>query len=162
MKTLMNVPRFANSGTSRPVLPGRSGYGGENSEKAIEMERQWTSQNQYYIQGFSASVSQGTSQDFNLRLNSAGRFHLGVSIMSEQPDGSDLVDIRVNYSINSNQSVNNVSALLMNPGVADAVLFFPIPQPLNGNDNIRVQFVKDNAGTVEVVINVFYFPQVGL
>src|SRR6478609_2331432 len=111
-----------------------------------------------YSQGYRANVNQGANT-VPIKLSASGREMLGIAII---PTGAstDISDCQIDFVVNNNNLLTQVAASNLNPVFVQGMIFFPTPQPLNGNDTINVGIQKNNAGSIAVIVNVFYVPQI--
>jgi|SRR6478752_9228723 len=111
-----------------------------------------------YSQGYRANINNGENT-IPIKLSSSGREMLGIAII---PTGTstDINDCQIGFVVNNNNLLTQVAANNLNPAFVQGMIFFPTPQPLNGNDTINVTVTKNNAGTIAVIVNVFYVPQI--
>jgi len=111
-----------------------------------------------YVQGFRSQIPQGNIS-VPINLNSSGRTLLGIAVIPVT--GADISDTQITFVVNNNNMLINVNVENLNPNFVQGMIFFPTPQPLFGNDNINLNFTKNNAGTVNAIINIFYIPRLG-
>lgn len=109
-----------------------------------------------YVQGFRAAINAGTNQ-VQLSLNASGKMFLGLAVMPIL--AGDLSDTDASLVINNANLLQTVNVQNLNPNFVQGMIFYPVPQPLFGNDTINMSFVKNNAGTVITYINVYYVPR---
>lgn len=110
-----------------------------------------------YIQGFRATIPQGTST-LNINLNASGRFMLGVAVIPVS--GADITDTTGSLSVNNNNLLLGANLANFNPNFVQGLEYIATPQPLVGNDTISWQFNKTNASTIYAYINIFYVPRI--
>lgn len=111
-----------------------------------------------YVQGFRQALNNGNNT-IPISLNSAGLFLLGMSVTPVT--GGDITDCQVSLLVNNNNLLVDASAPNLNPQFVQGMIFFPTPQKLQGGrDIINVQIKKNDAGTVTVMVNIFYVPAI--
>jgi hypothetical protein len=109
-----------------------------------------------YCQGFRIQVASGSSSQ-NLSLNSPGKFLLGISATPGNTD--DISDTQVTFVVNNNNLLLNFPCSNLNPNFVGNMIFFPLPQPLQGNDTLTASFTNNDGGAVIMYLNVFYLPR---
>lgn len=110
-----------------------------------------------YVQGFRTPIPNGTS-NVPINLNSSGKSLLGISVTPIAT--ADISDCQFTFVVNNNNLLINVAGPNLNPNFVQGMIFFPVPQPLYGNDNINFSITKNDAGTVNVILNIFYIPRI--
>jgi hypothetical protein len=111
-----------------------------------------------YVQGFLSTLTANSNTTVNMTLFAAGKMLLGVSIVPVT--GSDITNTQITFLVNNNNLLNNVGSQNLNPNYVQGMIYFPLPQPLIGNDNIQANFTKNDAGSATVTINIFYVPRI--
>jgi len=111
-----------------------------------------------YVQGFRQQLNGSTTTPVTISLTASGKFLLGISIV---PVGTgDISDTQISFIVNNNNLLNTVAAQNLNPNFVQGDMeFFPLPQPLQGNDTIQANFLKNDANTVNIILNIFYIPR---
>jgi hypothetical protein len=112
-------------------------------------------ENMRYCQGFRVAVNNGTSTT-NFSLNSAGKFLLGISMLPIS--STALNDTAITFSVNNNNLLLNFAAPNLNPNFVQNMIFFPLPQQLQGNDSMTMQMNKSDATDIFAYVNIFYIP----
>jgi hypothetical protein len=112
-----------------------------------------------YVQGFRQLIAGSSTTNLNITLTSAGKFLLGITVVPILI--TDIADTQITFLVNNINLLNGVASENLNPNFTQTNLeYFPLPQPLQGNDNIQANFIKNDVGNVTVYINVFYLPQI--
>lgn len=111
-----------------------------------------------YVQGFKTAIGASASVPQNISLNSAGRMLLGISLIGSTQT-VDLNDVKVTMVVNNNNVLLDACVANLNPTKVTGFLFFPIPQPLNGNDVISLVFTNNSGVVVDILTNIFYVPR---
>ena len=112
-----------------------------------------------YVQGFRQQIAGQSTTNVNITLTSAGRFLLGLTVIPLTL--SDIADTQITFLVNNINLLNGVATENLNPNFTQINYeFFPLPQPLQGNDTIQANFTKNDANTITLYINVFYLPQI--
>jgi hypothetical protein len=112
-----------------------------------------------YVQGFRNQIAGSSTTNVNITLTSAGKFLLGLTVIPLL--FADIADTQITFLVNNIALLNGVASENLNPNFTQAnMIYFPLPQPLQGNDTIQANFTKNDAGNVNIYINVFYLPQI--
>lgn len=113
-----------------------------------------------YVQGFRQIIAGSTTTTMTLTLTASGRALLGISVV---PFGTtDLSDTQITFLVNNNNLLNAISIQNVNPNyVQGGMFYFPIPQPLFGNDTIQANIIKNDISGGTITLNVFYLPNLG-
>lgn len=140
----------------QPVSDQR--YSFESTPKQVEQAKAFNKELRY-IQGFrQVNIAPGATVDIQIKLKSPGRMLLGFSVIPG-PGGSDISDCQATVNVNNNVMNAGMALQNMNPNFVGSMVFFPTPQPLNGNDNITFSILNNSAANVAVItINCFYLP----
>jgi len=130
------------------------------SDVSYQQSQQTKSFNQglRYVQGFRTQIPQGNIS-VPINLNSSGKALLGIAIIPVA--SADISDTQTTFVVNNNNLLINVCTINLNPNFVNGMIFFPTPQPLFGNDNINLNFTKNDVGTINAIINIFYVPRLG-
>jgi hypothetical protein len=110
-----------------------------------------------YVQGFRYAVTGSTQTTQKLVLNSPGKMLLGLTLIPVS--AADISDIGLDFKVNNNNLLIGLSANNLNPSYVQGMIYYPLPQPLQGNDSIQATFNKSNAGDITIYLNVYYLPQ---
>ncbi len=114
-----------------------------------------------YIQGFRSTVTASSVTTVTITLNSVARWLLGITIMPVSALLTTLGDTQVSLIVNSNNLLLNVAANNLNPNfVGGAMIYYPTPQELFGNDSIQLSFTKNDAASPVVLYNFYYLPMI--
>jgi hypothetical protein len=113
-----------------------------------------------YTQGFRQAVAASAITSATITLNSSAMFLLGIAVFPTTAILTTLGDTQVTLVVNNNTLLYSVAANSLNPNFVQNMLFFPTPQPLQGNDVIQISFNKNDAAAVTVYTNVFYVPRI--
>ncbi len=111
-----------------------------------------------YVQGFRQAVTTGQTVPVTVNLASPGRWLHGIAIIPKA--GTDLTDCQITLVVNNNNVLFKAAASNADPGYTQGQLFFPTPQPLQGNDTITLNITNNGSGTVQTTTNFFYVPRV--
>jgi hypothetical protein len=145
----MNQGRLYNNGggmmNGYPVMIG-------NSQQQIQ---EFNKANSEYTQSYRSILNQG-SNPFTPVLSGSGLFFHGLSLSIGTV--TSLQDTQVSFSINNRQLLVDVSALILIPNYAQGMLYYPVPQPLTGKDTFKINFLKNDAGTITMYFNFIYKP----
>jgi hypothetical protein len=107
------------------------------------------------VQGFRTLLAAGVGTTvLNVKLNSPGKFLFGLSIVPTL--GADISDTQVNFTVNNKNLVTGVAANNLNPNFVQNMIFFPTPQPLQGNDQMFLEFTKNSGVASNIIVNIFY------
>jgi hypothetical protein len=126
---------------------------------AKELEQtQKLNENLRYVQGFRTSLPANGIVPVQINLNSPGKKLLGIAIVpaSRIIDASDVL---ITLVVNNNNVVLNMSSANANPLECQGMIFFPIPQKLQGNDTITLTYTSNVATPMTMNCDVFYVPQ---
>lgn len=137
----------------RRVSGQPTGYG-VNEQQAQNVKK--FNKDLRYVQGFRTPLNSG-SNTVTITLNAPGKMLLGVSVIPVS--AADITDTQVSFSINNNNVLIGAAASNMNPQYVQGMIYFPTPQPLSGNDTIAFSINKNDVGSINVIINVFYVPR---
>lgn len=138
----------------RPVRSQPNSF--EATPKEVTQTQKFN-KNLRYVQGFRFQLPQGATSQ-TIRLNSSGKELLGISIIPVT--AADQSDTQISFIVNNNNLLIDTDAENLNPNFVQGMIFFPTPQPLFGNDTIQLNFTKNNVGTINVIVNIFYVPRV--
>lgn len=111
-----------------------------------------------YVQGFSNICGAGSSSQLTVNLNAPGKRLLGIAIIPTT-NTMDISNLKITFIVNSNNVLLNVGAQNLCPNYVQGMIFFPIPQPLFGNDTITATFTNASGSSIETITNVFYVPR---
>lgn len=146
---------------NQPHNPGKhepdktAGYGvtkaGANSTKQFNKDL-------IYVQGFRQIVPAGATVPVKVGLASPGRWLHGIAFIPTAT--SDIGDTQINLVVNNNNVLTDVAAQNANPGFTQGQIFFPTPQPLQGNDTITQNITNNGSSPITVTTNFFYVPRV--
>jgi hypothetical protein len=144
-----------------PHNPGKAqpnktaGYGvtqaGANSTKNFNKDL-------IYVQGFRQVVAAGATVPVTVSLASPGRWLHGIAFIPTS--ASDISDTQLNLVVNNNNLLTKAAAENANPGFTQGQIFFPTPQPLQGQDTITLNITNNGSAPVTVTTNFFYVPRV--
>ena len=127
---------------------------GVNAKEALETKK--FNKVMRYVQGFRTIINNG-SNTLNITLNSPGKKLLGISIV---PVGTgDISDTQISLLVNNNSVLTEVASQNINPQYVQSMIYFPLPQPLQGNDNFTFTIKKNDVNTITAIIDIFYVPQ---
>lgn len=137
--------------------PANAGADYEASPERVQETKDYN-RNLRYIQGFRTTVGAGATVTVEIKLKSPGRQLLGFSFIPV--DGDDISDCQCTVSVNNNTTNSGIGLQNMNPNFVGSMVFFPVPQPLQGNDNIEYIILNNSASSITGTVNAFYVPQV--
>jgi len=109
-----------------------------------------------YLQSFRFVIPSGASTQ-SVTLNSPGLELLGISMLPVT--GSDITDMQVGLSINNNNLLVDVDGSAINPATVQGLIYMPTPQPLQGNDILKLNF-NNNLAQATAYVTFFYIPRV--
>ncbi len=111
-----------------------------------------------YVQGFTNTCAASSSSTLSVTLNAPGRRLLGIAIIPTVST-TDISNLKLTMTVNNNNVLMNAAAQNLCPGYVQGMIFFPIPQPLFGNDTISIVFTNGSASGIDTITNVFYVPR---
>jgi hypothetical protein len=125
----------------------------ENLKKTKEFN-----ENLRYVQGFRTTVPAGATVPVQIGLTAPGRKLLGIALIPSSKT-TDISDVLTTLVVNNNNVLLNTSSSNANPLDTQGMIFFPVPQPLAGNDTITLTYQNNSAVSVIINCNVFYVPR---
>lgn len=146
--SVLNSRDSSNIGLRQSGYPVVTG----NTQKQIQ---DFNIMNAEYTQSYRVTLNQGANP-FTPVLSGSGLFFHGISLSIGTI--TSLQDTQVNFTINNRQLLVDVSALILIPNYAQGMLFYPTPQPLTGKDTFKINFQKNDAGTITAFFNFMYKP----
>ena len=134
------------------VNPQNVGYGSNiapGTIKALTAEFPLT-------QGVRYTLANGENP-FSIVLNSPGRKMIGVSVNIATI--ASIGDTFAKITVNGYSLIDTVNLLQLCPNYVYGMMFFSTPYVLVGNDQIKVNFTKNDAGNIVIGFNIHYLPQ---
>jgi hypothetical protein len=128
------------------------------SPRNYALARMQIMQSAWQVQGFRIALGANSNTREQLKINVPGRQAIGLSIVSEQANGADMLQTQVTFSVNNKQILTDVAAPLLVGVYQQGLPFFPTPYPLAANDTIEVFLRKLNAGDTTLILNFYYMP----
>lgn len=128
--------------------------GGDGAQKTKDFNK-----NLRIVQGFRSAIAASSTTNITLTLNSSGLRLLGIAIYPITAILTTLGDTQINFVVNNLNLLLGVGANSLNPNFVQNMLFFPTPQPLQGNDSINLAVIKNDAGATTILTQIFYVPR---
>lgn len=111
------------------------------------------------VQGYRNAIAASSTTPISISLGTAGELLLGISIMPASGTLSDIADCQITFTVNNQNLLQSVQAQNLCPNYIQGFLFFPTPQHLQGSDTLSLQVIKNNAGAITIITNIFYVPR---
>lgn len=111
------------------------------------------------VQGFRVALNANGNTSLSFTLNEPGRELLGISCVPVSGTSSDVGDCQIDLKVNNLLLLSSSALMSLVPNYVTNMLFFPTPQPLQGNDSFGGSVTKNDAGAVNVIFNLFYVPR---
>ncbi len=141
-----------NAPATKPV-----GYG--VSQKKSEETKEFNRSSKF-VQGYRTQLPAIGAIPVVIKLESPGKWLLGVSIVPASGINADIADVVITLKVNGLNMLVDMAANNANPGYVQGILFLPTPQPLQGDDNITLTIEKKSgAGVPFIFTNIFYIPR---
>ncbi len=142
----------------RRPAPGKpAGYG--PTKKSTHATREFNKTSKF-VQGFRSTLPAIGSLPVTIKLNSPGKFLLGIAVFPASGINADISDCTLLLSVNGFNILTEACAQNAIPSLIQGFLFLPTPQPLQGDDNIVLTISKKSGvGTPIVYTDIFYIPR---
>jgi hypothetical protein len=138
----------------RRKVGGPTGYG-VTAQEAAKVKA--FNEDVRVVQGVRATLVPGTNEAITIKLSAPGKRLLGITVIPEL--NGDLSQCVCVLSVNNYTPLSNAALVPLNPNYTQGMIFFPTPAPLGGQDTISLLVTKNNAVSVNVIVNAFYLPR---
>jgi len=132
----------------------KSGYGPDKKQAAAVKQ---FNQELRYVQGFSITTPSAGTTTTNITFLAPGKKLLGIAIIPGS--ATNLADSSFTLTVNNNNVCNSMGANNANPNFVGSMIFFPTPQPLSGNDTLKLIYTNGGALSNTIIVNFFYVPR---
>lgn len=146
---------MANQFNTRPRTMNPGSY--EPSEKKVQAIKDFNNMMRY-IQGQSTLVAANASTPQSITLLAPGKMLLGITLIPSLKT-IDMSSITLDFKVNNNVLLTKVNCENLNPLSCQSFIFFPLPQPLVGNDQIDITYNSLLGAAVNIVSNIYYIPR---